>query len=267
MQVKFGAWSGGDSANAPGTIEWSRGPTDYSKGPYTMQVRSLMVQDYSTGTQYVYGDQTGTSKSIKAVGGTVFSGGNKPVANAPTVTAMATGQPIPFNTPRETDTYIRPSVYPWVPGTTSAAPQPTFANYPGLPAGWSVSDSGKVVPPSSAPVSKLLLPRSSATPPFEIKANMPQMSPAASSTPLPAASPSVSFGDLKPSVVTGYDDRGFTTIRTLYPSTTPASTPSTANRLQNNAATPAAPAANISGKRAVSWTAFIVATFLGLVVL
>jgi hypothetical protein len=157
MQVKFGAWSGGDSANARGTIEWSRGPTDYSKGPFSMQVRSLMVQDYSTGTQYVYGDRTGTAGSIKAVGGTVFSGSNKPVANAPTVTAMASGQPIPF-TPRETDTFVRPSVYPWVPGTTSAAPQPTFANYPGLPAGWSVSDSGKVVPPSSAPVSKLLLP-------------------------------------------------------------------------------------------------------------
>jgi beta-glucanase (GH16 family) len=157
MQVKFGAWSGGDSANAPGTIEWSRGPTNYAKGPYSMVVRSLMVQDYSTGTQYVYGDRTGTWQSIKAVGGTVFSGSNKPVANAPSITAVASGQPIPF-TPRETDTYTRPNVYPWVPGTTAAAPQPTFANYPGLPAGWSVSDSGKVVPPSSAPVSKPFCP-------------------------------------------------------------------------------------------------------------
>lgn len=152
MQVKFGAWSGGDPANAPGTIEWAGGRTNYAAGPYTMQVKSLMVQDYSTGTQYVYGDQSGTWKSIRSVGGTIFSGGSKPVANSPTVTATASGQPIPF-TPGGGDS-TRPSVYPWVPGTTSAAPQSTFSNYPGLPAGWTVSDTGKVVPPSSAPVSK-----------------------------------------------------------------------------------------------------------------
>jgi hypothetical protein len=122
-----------------------------------MVVRSIMVQDYSTGTQYVYGDQSGTWQSIKAVGGSVFSGGNKPVQNAPSVTATASGQPLPF-TPQQTGDSTRPSVYPWIPGTSSAAPQPTFSNYPGLPAGWSVSDTGKVVPPSSAPVSKPFFP-------------------------------------------------------------------------------------------------------------
>ncbi|CAG5160245.1 uncharacterized protein ALTATR162_LOCUS5771 [Alternaria atra] len=152
MQVKFGAWSGGDSANPAGTISWARGPTDYSQGPFTMKVKSLMVQDYSTGTQYVYGDQTGTSGSIKSVGGTIFSGGNAPIADAPAITATATGQPLPF-TPHQTSSYNRPSVYPWIPDP-SATPtaQPTFANYPGLPSGWTVSDSGKVVPPSSATV-------------------------------------------------------------------------------------------------------------------
>jgi hypothetical protein len=164
MQVKFGAWSGGDPANAPGTIEWARGPTDYSKGPFSMVVRSVKVQDYSTGTQYVYGDQTGTWRSIKSVGGTVFSGGNKPVADSPAVTATASGQPIPF-TPHQTETNTRPNVYPWVPGVSSAAPQSTFSNYPGLPAGWTVSDSGKVVPPSSAPVSKPFVPLLTSAPP------------------------------------------------------------------------------------------------------
>lgn len=158
MQVKFGAWSGGDPANAPGTIQWAQGPTVYSKGPFTMQVKSLYVQDYSTGNQYIYGDNTGTWRSIKSNGGTIFSGGNKPVANAPTVTATASGQPLPFSGGGGDST--RPSVYPWVPGTTSAAPQSTFSNYPGLPAGWTVSDSGKVIPPSSAPVSKPLFPYS-----------------------------------------------------------------------------------------------------------
>jgi beta-glucanase (GH16 family) len=225
MQVKFGAWSGGDPANAPGTIEWSRGPTDYTKGPFSMKVRSIMVQDYSTGTQYVYGDQTGTWRSIKSVGGTIYSGGNKPIANAPSVTARASGQPIPFaTTPRETDTYTRPNVYPWVPGTSSQAPQPTYANYPGLPAGWSVSDSGKVMPPSSAPVSKLFLPLLDPvrSPSVITHADMLQMSQAASYTPSPAASPSASPGDFKPEVVTRYDDRGFTTLVTLFPSITPA---------------------------------------------
>lgn len=153
MQVKFGAWSGGDPSNSAGTISWARGPTDYSKGPFTMKVASLMVQDYSTGTQYVYGDQSGTWKSIKAVGGTVFSGGNAPVASAPAVTATATGQPLPF-TPHETSSYVRPSVYPWIPdpSATTATAQATYANYPGLPSGWTVSDSGKVIPPSSASV-------------------------------------------------------------------------------------------------------------------
>ncbi|KAF2821664.1 hypothetical protein CC86DRAFT_458822 [Ophiobolus disseminans] len=216
MNVRIGAWSGGDSANSPGTIQWSRGPTDYTKGPFSMKVRSLMVQDYSTGTQYVYGDQTGTWRSIKSVGGTIFSGGNKPVANSPSITAVASGQPLPF-TPQQTDTLVRASVYPWVPGTSSQAPQPTFSNYPGLPVGWSVSDSGKVVPPSSAPMSQ-----------------------AASFTPSPAALPSASPGASKPSVIVKFDDKGFSTLVTVYPGTTPA--PSV-DSLQNNANGPAAPVA------------------------
>jgi hypothetical protein len=201
-----------------------------------MVVRSLMVQDYSTGTQYVYGDRTGSWKSIKAVGGTVFSGSNKPVAVAPTITAVASGQPIPFSSPKETDTYTRPNVYPWVPGTTSAAPQPTFANYPGLPAGWSVSDSGKVVPPSSAPVSKPFYPLAPVRPPITRQStNATQLSQAASYTSLPGPLPSGLPAGSKPSVVTGYDERGFTTLKTIYPGTTAPAT------LQNNA--PAAPLA------------------------
>jgi beta-glucanase (GH16 family) len=158
MQIKVGAWSGGDPANAPGTIEWARGPTDYSQGPFTMQVKSLKVQDYSTGTQYIYGDQTGTWESIKSNGGTINSGGSPVENDTPAVTSTANGQPIPF-TPTETSTYVKPSVYPWVPDTTtlSSAPSITYSNYPGLPSGWTVSDSGKVVPASSAPVSKATL--------------------------------------------------------------------------------------------------------------
>ncbi|KAL6403681.1 licheninase [Ilyonectria robusta] len=56
MQVKFGAWSGGDSSNAAGTIKWAEGPTDYTQGPFTMQVQSIQVTDYSTGSEYKYTD-------------------------------------------------------------------------------------------------------------------------------------------------------------------------------------------------------------------
>ncbi|KAF3010967.1 hypothetical protein E8E13_010482 [Curvularia kusanoi] len=241
MQIKFGSWAGGDPANAAGTIEWARGPTDYSKGPFTMTVKSLRVQDYSTGSQYTYGDTSGTWKSIKSNGGVIYSGGNKPLnSDAPAITATASGAPLPFTPSRTSSDYERPSVYPWVPGTNSPTPQPTFGNYPGLPSGWTVSDSGKVLPPSSAP-----------------------QSPLASSTPSPAVSQSASSGGSKPIVWTGYDDRGFTTIYTSYPGTTRAPVtqlPATAAAaqptstvklsgdlaLQNNAAetAPAVPKAN-----------------------
>ena len=159
MQIKVGAWSGGDSSNPSGTIEWARGPTDYSDGPFTMQVKSLMVQDYSTGTEYKYGDQSGDWTSIQSVGGKINSGGTAVESSSPAITSTATGQPIPF-TPEESSTYVRPSIYPWVPEASTmstAAATVTYSNYPGLPSGWTVSSSGKVVPPSSAPVSKAFL--------------------------------------------------------------------------------------------------------------
>jgi hypothetical protein len=76
------------------------------------------------------------------------------------------------------------------------------------------------------------------------------MSPLGSYTSSPQALPTGS-SDNGPKTVTGYDDRGFTTIRTIYPSKTPAPTIS---ELENNAATgvPAAPAQGASWKLMVS---------------
>ncbi|KAF2746908.1 glycoside hydrolase family 16 protein [Sporormia fimetaria CBS 119925] len=229
MQIKVGAWSGGDSANAPGTIEWSRGPTDYSQGPFTMQVKNLMVSDYSTGTQYIYGDQSGTWESIKSNGGVIASGGSPIIEDAPEVTATASGQPIPFN-PRESE-YVRPSVYPWIPDP-SAEPQSTatYANYPGLPEGWTVTESGKVVPPSSAPLTSHL----------------------ALSTPSPAPSPLVSSGDFENAqFITAYDDRGFTTVYTVVAGQTvppgPAATGAGADAAKEQSLAPPAPAAAAVG--------------------
>ncbi|TGO63452.1 hypothetical protein BOTNAR_0100g00120 [Botryotinia narcissicola] len=132
MQIKFGAWSGGDSSNAAGTISWARGPTDYSKGPFSMLVQSIDVSDYSTGTQYKYGDQSGDWTSIEAVGGSV--NGNVPAsassiqtAGAAAVTSSSPTIPAGINNGNSATR----TGYPWVAGTqtvseTSAGLTPSF---------------------------------------------------------------------------------------------------------------------------------------------
>jgi beta-glucanase (GH16 family) len=167
MQVKLGIWSAGDPSNPPGTIEWAGGNTDYSAGPYSMIVKSLTATDYSTGTEYTYGDQTGTWKSIKSNGGSISGTGgsgdqasiSSAAASAPSITDPATGNPLPFDgTHREaSSTVTRPSVWPWVPSASSTLSTSVVqTSIAGLPSGWTVTDSGKVLPPSSASVSEPL---------------------------------------------------------------------------------------------------------------
>lgn len=151
MQLKIGAWSGGDPANAPGTIQWAMGPTDYSKGPFTMQVKSVSAVDYSTGTQYKYGDESGNWQSIISVGGKINgNSGAAPAApsqDPPTpVSSSTSGEPIPF---QSSSTYTTPTVYPWVPSSTLSTSTATYS-IPGLPSGWSVSSSGKSTSPVSS---------------------------------------------------------------------------------------------------------------------
>jgi len=63
--VNLGLWSAGDS-NQTGTVEWAGGKTDWSKGPYTMTVKSIRVVDGTqNATSYSYGDKTGSFKSIQ----------------------------------------------------------------------------------------------------------------------------------------------------------------------------------------------------------
>lgn len=154
MQVKLGAWSGGDSSNAAGTIAWARGPTDYSLGPFTMLVQSLSVTDYSTGTSYSYGDQSGDWTSIKSSGGTIngnLDSSATTAAAAPAVTSASGSIPAGIGSDTSTQTG-----WPWTgtnPTTMTTSASVTATSYPGLPSGWTVSSSGKVVPASSAAVS------------------------------------------------------------------------------------------------------------------
>ncbi|KAL6720314.1 hypothetical protein ACLMJK_002235 [Lecanora helva] len=69
MNVRIGVWAGGDKKNNNYTVQWAGGQIDYDKGPYTMVVRNVRVADYSTGSVYTYGDQTGDYKSIKIASG------------------------------------------------------------------------------------------------------------------------------------------------------------------------------------------------------
>ena len=68
MTVRLGIWAGGDTKNnKKGVVQWAGGPTDFSQAPFTMNVRSVYVDDYSSGKKYVYGDHSGSWQSIKAV--------------------------------------------------------------------------------------------------------------------------------------------------------------------------------------------------------
>lgn len=95
MQLKVGAWAGGDAArNPPGTVQWARGPTDFAKGPFVMGVRSLRVTDYSTGKKYSYKDTSGSWESIEALDGQVNANAGAGAAkNIPTATATGVASP------------------------------------------------------------------------------------------------------------------------------------------------------------------------------
>ncbi|KAG9238367.1 concanavalin A-like lectin/glucanase domain-containing protein [Amylocarpus encephaloides] len=152
MQVKFGSWSGGDASNPPGTISWARGPTDYSQGPFTMTVQSIVVTDYSTGTQYKYGDTSGSWGSIQAVGGNVNgnsggAGSAVSTANVPAITSASPSIPAGLGT----DTAQRTG-WPWA-GSSTLVTQTAVPTAAGLPSGWIITSSGKVVPANSAAVS------------------------------------------------------------------------------------------------------------------
>ncbi|KAI1168709.1 glycoside hydrolase family 16 protein [Nemania serpens] len=135
MQIKFGSWSGGDSSNSPGTIEWAHGPTDYSQGPFSMVVQRVKITDYSTGSRYAYGDTSGSWQSIRAEGGSV--NGNLGGAGDLTTTAVTTAA-------SSTSAASVPAG-----GIGSSASSSDSSN---LPPGWVMTSDGKVVPSSSATV-------------------------------------------------------------------------------------------------------------------
>lgn len=72
MYVISGVWAGGDPDNAPGTIEWAGGLTDFTQAPFTMNVKKVVATDYSSGSEYSYSDKSGKWTSIVAKDGEVL---------------------------------------------------------------------------------------------------------------------------------------------------------------------------------------------------
>lgn len=65
MNVRLGIWAGGDPSEPKGVIEWAGGVTNYDDAPFTMTVQSVRVSDFSGGTQYKYGNESGSWQSIQ----------------------------------------------------------------------------------------------------------------------------------------------------------------------------------------------------------
>ena len=63
--VRLGIWAGGDPKNPNGTIEWAGGVINYNDAPFTQTVKSVRVSDASSGTEYKYGDTSGSWQSIQ----------------------------------------------------------------------------------------------------------------------------------------------------------------------------------------------------------
>lgn len=71
MQVKLSLWAGGDPDNSKGTIAWAGAISDYVGLPYIMLVKSLYVNDYSSGKYYTYGHEKGDWVKLNSVDGQI----------------------------------------------------------------------------------------------------------------------------------------------------------------------------------------------------
>ncbi|KAK6456938.1 concanavalin A-like lectin/glucanase domain-containing protein [Scheffersomyces xylosifermentans] len=95
MFIKFRLWAGGDPDNEQGTVEWAGGLTNYQTAPFSMYIKNLNVLDYSTGTEYAYGNaHDGTWIDLTARKGVIFD-------------QPSDATPIPKNRNEDTDKQIK----------------------------------------------------------------------------------------------------------------------------------------------------------------
>lgn len=136
MRLKLGIWAGGDPSNSQGTIGWAGGTTDYSDGPFTMTVQSVAVTDYSTGTQYKYGNTNGTWQSIESVGGEINANADD-AATATEVSGAST-----------TGTGDFPAS-----GIGGGGSSTAVSDVSSIPSGWHMTSQGKIVPNGATAIS------------------------------------------------------------------------------------------------------------------
>lgn len=70
MNIRLGAWAGGDVKNNPKeTVEWAGGETNFGDGPYTMMVQKVYAKDYTTAKEYSWEnmDASGSYEKVKIV--------------------------------------------------------------------------------------------------------------------------------------------------------------------------------------------------------
>lgn len=66
-QVKVSVWPVGIEGQSQGNLEWGGGLVDWSQTPFTMTVQKIRVQDFHTGKEYKYTDQSGSYESVKVI--------------------------------------------------------------------------------------------------------------------------------------------------------------------------------------------------------
>lgn len=73
MFLKFSLWSADE--NDEGTIAWAGGVASFSEAPFSMHVKNLHIQDYSTGLSYNYGRlRNGKWLDLSSEGGKIYEG-------------------------------------------------------------------------------------------------------------------------------------------------------------------------------------------------
>lgn len=65
-RVKISNWPVGIPGQSIGNLEWGGGYVNWTELPFTMTVQKLRVQDFHTGKEYTYTDQSRTYQSISA---------------------------------------------------------------------------------------------------------------------------------------------------------------------------------------------------------
>ncbi|KAI9903433.1 hypothetical protein N3K66_002785 [Trichothecium roseum] len=69
MRMSLGIWAGGDPRLPEGTREWAGGEVDFDEGPFDMYVKQARIEDFSSGKEFIWTDDTGSMKSIEVVEG------------------------------------------------------------------------------------------------------------------------------------------------------------------------------------------------------